>query len=212
MNNSSKIISNIVKFIIIFAGLIILISMYFLLNTKPTKLINIENNHKVEIGGNFTLIDQKGEIFDSSKLDGKYSLIYFGFTYCPDICPDSLQKITNVLDTLKSYNISIVPLFITIDPKRDTTEVLKEYTKHFHEDFVALTGTEDQIKEVTKLFKVYYQVAPEKENTADYMIDHSAFVYLMDKSGNYLAHFDTAEKSDVITHKIVKLLKAQNAF
>lgn len=212
MNNSSNIIQNIVKFIIILAIFITIVSMYFLLNTQPNKITNNASTQKIAIGGDFTLMDQNGAIFNSNKLSGKYSLIYFGFTYCPDICPDSLEKITHVLDTLNSYNLSVTPVFITIDPKRDTPEILKQYTSHFHKDFIALTGTDQQIKEVADLFKVYYQIAPEKKNTEDYMVDHSAFIYLMDKSGNYLAHFDTSETQDVITHKIVKLFKSLKAF
>ena len=212
MNNNSKIIQNIVKFIVISAIFITIVSMYFLLNTKPTKIVDNNATQKIAIGGDFTLTDQNGDVFDSTKLHGKYSLIYFGFTYCPDICPDSLEKITHVLNTLNSYNIKIVPIFITIDPKRDTPETLKKYATHFHQDFISLTGTDKQIKEVANLFKVYYQVAPAQENTENYMIDHSAFMYLMDKSGHYLAHFDTSETQDVITHKIVKLLKSKKAF
>lgn len=211
MSNTTKIVNNIVRFIIIFASIILTISMYFLLSTQPSNVIKVNKGDKVEIGGQFTLINQDGELFDSLKFDKQYKLIYFGFTYCPDICPDSLQKITALLDSLESYKIDILPIFITIDPERDTPNALKEYIKNFHHKFIALTGSTEQIQTVAKLFKVYYQMAPEKENSKDYMIDHSAFLYLMDKEGNYVAHFDTSEKSDIISYKLIKLLKEKNA-
>lgn len=186
--------SNVIKIIIGVSLLIGVGALYLLLSLKtPDKplagQVNIYEDN-AEIGGDFELIDQNGEIFSSDELKGKLSLIYFGFTSCPDICPTSLNKITKAVEILSENKIDIVPVFITIDPSRDTPAVLKEYLKHFHPKFIGLTDDEKQIREVADKFKVYYaKAASENDNDQDYMLDHSSFTYLMDKNGKYLNHF-----------------------
>ncbi|WP_395477532.1 SCO family protein [Rickettsia endosymbiont of Pantilius tunicatus] len=193
--------SNVIKIIIGVSLLIGVGALYLLLSLKtPDKplagQVNIYEDN-AEIGGDFELIDQNGELFNSDELKDKLSLIYFGFTSCPDICPTSLNKITKAVEILSENKIDIVPVFITIDPSRDTPAVLKEYLKHFHPKFIGLTGNEKQIREVADKFKVYYaKVVSESDNNQDYMLDHSSFTYLMDKNGKYLKHFylDSAPK------------------
>lgn len=186
--------SNVIKIIIGVSLLIGVGALYLLLSLKtPDKplagQVNIYEDN-AEIGGDFELIDQNGELFNSDELKGKLSLIYFGFTSCPDICPTSLNKITKAVEILSENKIDIVPVFITIDPSRDTPAVLKEYLKHFHPKFIGLTGDEKQIREVADKFKIYYaKAASENDNDQDYMLDHSSFTYLMDKNGKYLKHF-----------------------
>lgn len=186
--------SNVIKIIIGVSLLIGIGALYLLLSLKtPDKplagQVNIYEDN-AEIGSDFELIDQNGELFSSDELKGKLSLIYFGFTSCPDICPTSLNKITKAVEILSENKIDIVPVFITIDPSRDTPAVLKEYLKHFHPKFIGLTGDEKQIREVADKFKVYYaKAASENDNDQDYMLDHSSFTYLMDKNGKYLKHF-----------------------
>jgi protein SCO1/2 len=182
--------------VIIFLGLAIaIISLYLLFGIEEPKkpMVGHGTMHTgdADIGGNFELIDQDGKPFNSESLKGKISLIYFGFTYCPDICPTSLQKLTEVMNTLDKYNIPANSVFITIDPKRDTQAVLQEYLKHFHHKFIGLTGTPEQVKAVADKFKVYYAIAATntKNDDVHYMIDHSSFIYLMDKKGKYLKHF-----------------------
>ncbi|CAF3764762.1 unnamed protein product [Rotaria magnacalcarata] len=108
----------------------------------------------VPIGGKFDLIDQDGNKFNSKQMNGHLSLVYFGFTYCPDICPTTLNKLSNVISTLEKYKIDIMPIFITIDPKRDTSLLLKEYLGHFYPKFIGLTGSEEDLKYVADLYKV----------------------------------------------------------
>lgn len=182
--------SNIIKVIITIGIIISVVSLYLLLSIRqPQKPLagagEIQN--MALIGGDFRLIDQEGVEFSSEKLKGNFSLIYFGFTYCPDICPTSLHKISEVMSALDKYKIPVIPIFITIDPKRDTPSLLKEYLKHFHPKYIALTGTEKQIKDVAEKFKVFYAKVDGDNN--NYMIDHSSFVYLMDKDGQYVKHF-----------------------
>ncbi len=184
--------SNMVIKVIITLGLLITITSLYLLfsiDIPPKPLAGEGDTHKneVQIGGDFELIDQDGKVFNSNKLKGKLSLIYFGFTSCPDICSTTLQKILEVFNTLQKYQINIEFVFITIDPARDSSAILKEYLGHFSPKFIGLTGTEKQIKVVADEFKVYYvKVKGEGE---DYMLDHSSFLYLMDQEGKYLKHF-----------------------
>jgi protein SCO1/2 len=183
--------SNIIIKVVISIGLLIsVVSLYLLLSVKtPQKPLAGEGEiqNMAQIGGDFRLTDQDGTEFNSKNLKGNFSLIYFGFTYCPDICPTSLNKVSEVISTLDKYKIPATPVFITIDPERDTPALLKEYLKHFHPKYIALTGTEKQIKEVTEKFKVFY--AKVEDNDNNYMIDHSSFVYLMDENRKYVKHF-----------------------
>lgn len=184
--------SNTVIKVIITIGLLITITSLYLLfsidiPSKPLAGVSETYKDDVQIGGDFKLIDQDGKVFNSDKLRGKLTLIYFGFTSCPDICPTTLQKILEVFNTLQKYQINIQFVFITIDPERDNPTVLKEYLGHFSPKFIGLTGTEKQIKTVADEFKVYY--AKVKGEGDDYMLDHSSFLYLMDQEGKYLKHF-----------------------
>ncbi|CCE61494.1 hypothetical protein TPHA_0A04190 [Tetrapisispora phaffii CBS 4417] len=139
------------------------------------------------IGGPFKLINSAtNEEFTEKDLLNKWSLIYFGFTHCPDICPDELDKLGIWLNTLKSkHNIEIQPIFITCDPARDSPDVIKEYLKDFHEDIIGLTGDYDSIKDVCKKYRVYFSTPPGIQPTQDYLVDHSVFFYLMDPEGNF---------------------------
>lgn len=194
MQEDQKSIRLITKIIIALSLVIAAISLYILLVIDlPGKPLagqggQIEDN--VPIGGEFTLTDHNGVEFNSEIMKGRLSLVYFGFTYCPDICPTSLQKLSEVLETLDKYQIDVLPIFITVDPERDTSLLLKEYLGHFHPKLIGLTGTPEQIKEVAALYKVFYaRAATPDQNSNNYMLDHSSFVYLMDKKGKYMKHF-----------------------
>ncbi|CCK72497.1 SCO family protein KNAG_0K01320 [Huiozyma naganishii CBS 8797] len=140
-----------------------------------------------QIGGNpFDLTDQDGNKFTEQNLLGKFSLVYFGFSHCPDICPDELDKLGVWLDTLKKDNIKTQPIFVTCDPARDSPEVLKEYLKDFHEGIVGLTGSYDDIKKMCKQYRVYFSTPPDVKPGQDYLVDHSVFFYLMDPEGQFV--------------------------
>ena len=184
--------------IIILSLLIAAISAYILLTVdladKPMAGRGgiDENAMAGSIGGDFKLTDYNGDNFSSDQLKGKLSLVYFGFTYCPDICPTSLQKISKVLAVLDKYNMDVTPVFITIDPQRDKIKTLKEYLAHFNNKIIGLTGTPDEIAQVAEKFKVYYakSESPNLNEAGDnYMVDHSSFIYLMDKDFRYMKHF-----------------------
>ena len=138
------------------------------------------------VGGSFELIDQDRNRITNNSFPNKFKIIYFGFTFCPDVCPMGLTTISEALDSLGTKAKHIQPIFITLDPLRDTAEVLKSYKENFHESIIFLTGTEEQIRSVAKLYKVYFQ---KTNDTDDYLIDHSAITFIMAPSGDYLKHF-----------------------
>jgi protein SCO1/2 len=135
---------------------------------------------KPKVGGPFELVDQNGNPFTSDDMMGKYSLVYFGFTHCPDICPDELDKMALMYDKVveKCGNV-LLPLMITCDPARDTPKVLKEYLEEFHPDFIGLTGEYDKIKDTCKAYRVYFSTPSHVKPGEDYLVDHSIYFYLM---------------------------------
>ena len=142
------------------------------------------------IGGPFRLTDQNGGRVSNQDFAGKYMLIYFGYTYCPDICPMTLANMTAALDELPpDLAEQVVPIFITVDPKRDTVEQLAAYAPAFHPRLVALTGTDAEVKAATRAYRVYFRQAGGEEGGGDYLVDHSSFIYLMGPQGAYRAHF-----------------------
>ncbi len=141
------------------------------------------------VGGTFTLTDGSGKQVTQADLLGHYSLVYFGFTHCPDICPTSLLMIENALDALDDKGKNITPYFITLDPERDTPSVVGKYVSHFGNRFVGLSGTAEQTKRVAEAYKVYYRKVEDKGSAMGYVIDHSGFIYLMGPNGKYLAHY-----------------------
>jgi protein SCO1/2 len=140
-----------------------------------------------KIGGAFRLVGQNGQPVSNTDFPGKYLLVYFGYTSCPDMCPTGLQSISRALDTLKADADKVQPLFITVDPLRDTPQRLKEYDSAFHSKIIGLTGTPDQIANVAKEYQVYYEKG---DGDQDYEVEHSSLIYLMDPEGNLVTTFD----------------------
>ncbi len=140
------------------------------------------------VGGSFTLTSHLGNRTSTDSFRGKYMLVYFGYTYCPDICPSELQKISSALDQLGDKSARIQPLFITVDPRRDTAEVLADYVSHFHSSLIGLTGSPDEIETATKAYRVLYRTAGDVTGS-DYLIGHSSNIFLMDEKGEYATHF-----------------------
>ena len=139
---------------------------------------------KVELGGPFTLTDQDGKKRSDSEFRGKLMIVYFGYTYCPDICPTDLMAITQALEALGPAADGVQPVFITIDPERDT-KVLAEYVSAFHPSMIGLTGSPADIRKVANSYKAFYTKVSD-ERTGAYSIDHSGVIYLMGRNGEYL--------------------------
>ncbi|MFN4312348.1 MAG: SCO family protein [Ferrovibrio sp.] len=160
---------------------------------------------QVSIGGPFTLTDQDGRTVSDRDYAGKFMLVYFGFTHCPDICPTGLQTIAIAMDGLGADAARVQPILISVDPERDTPPVMKEYVQAFHDRLVGLTGTPEQIAKVAREYRVYYQKVPLKESSLGYSVDHSGFIYLMDGQGRYLTHF----RHDVSPEDMAKRIRAK---
>jgi len=143
--------------------------------------------NNVKIGGPFTLTSQDGATVTSGDFAGKYLLVYFGYTSCPDMCPTGLQSMSRALDMLGPNADKVQPLFITVDPARDTPKKLKDYDSAFHPKIIGLTGTPEQIAAAAKAYQVYYQKG---EGDQDYEVEHSSLIYLMDPEGNLVTTFD----------------------
>ncbi|MCW2236101.1 SCO family protein [Azospirillum canadense] len=151
----------------------------------------------VPIGGPFTLTDQDGKAVTDADYRGKYLLVYFGYTYCPDVCPTELGAMARAVDLLGAQGEKVQPLFISVDPERDTVAHLKEYVPLFHPRLVGLTGTPEQVKAVAKEYRVYYAKAPQKDAKPDeYLMDHSSFIYLMAPDGRFLGVYPAGTTAD----------------
>jgi protein SCO1/2 len=142
----------------------------------------------VEIGGPFTLTDHTGRQVTDRDYLGNFTLIFFGYTFCPDVCPTALGDIALALDELGDDSLAITPLMISIDPDRDTPEVLAEYVPLFHERLIGLTGTLEQIKQVGDAYRILYRRV-EDPNYTFYLMDHTSFVYLLDPEGKVVSLF-----------------------
>lgn len=148
------------------------------------------------LGGSFTLTDQNGKIRSSDEFKGKYMLVFFGYTRCPDTCPVTLAVMSEAMNELGEKSGKVQPVFITLDPKRDTPARLKEYMVNFYPGFVALTGEKSALEKVKK----NYFVAAEQGEGGK--IGHSSYVYLMDKNGEYISHFGPQASSEEMAGKI----------
>ena len=162
-----------------------------------------QGNGIAAIGGPFTLSDQSGRSLTEQDLKGSHSLIYFGYTFCPDVCPTGLQVMSNAMDQLRAETQQkITPVFITIDPDRDTADQLKSYLGNFHPRIIGLTGTKGQIAQVARAYRVYYAKAKESRGKRDYLMDHSSIIFLMDREGNYISHFTHATTAEDLAEKL----------
>lgn len=140
------------------------------------------------IGGSFSLIDSDEKRRADTEFRGRHMLVFFGFTNCPDFCPTALYTISQAMERLGGKADRLVPIFITVDPERDTPRQLRNYTQNFDKRVVMLTGSEAEIAAVAKAYRIYYAKKP-LEKPGDYTIDHSAYIYLMGRDGKFLTHF-----------------------
>jgi cytochrome oxidase Cu insertion factor (SCO1/SenC/PrrC family) len=158
------------------------------------------------VGGPFSLTDQNGRRVSDKDFLGRPMLVFFGFTFCPDICPSGLQVMAAALDQLGPKGEPIVPVFVTIDPERDTPEQLKSYLASFHPRMIGLSGTLAEITDVAKKYRVYFKKVKDEKSSADYTMDHSTIMYLMDAKGQFVAHFSHATSADKLSEGLRKQL------
>jgi protein SCO1/2 len=157
------------------------------------------------IGGPFELTDQDGKRVGDQQFRGKLMLVYFGYTFCPDICPTTVLDMSQAMDLLGPAAEQVQPIFITVDPERDTPAELKKFLSNFHPRTVGLTGTAAEIQAAAKAYRVYYARAKGSAER-DYLMDHMSIVYLMDRQGKYLTHFTMKDHGEEMAAAIKKFL------
>jgi protein SCO1/2 len=166
------------------------------------------NTAGADIGGPFTLTDTSGKRVSDRDFRGRYMLIYFGYSYCPDVCPTELQAMGRALDLAGPAGDRIVPVFITVDPARDKGKDLADYVRAFHPRMIGLTGAREDIDAVTKAYRVYYKLgAPSKPGAMDYLVDHTSFVYLIGPDGKLAALFRGNSGADALAEGIKGALR-----
>ena len=156
------------------------------------------------IGGPFKLVDQNGRTVTNTDLEGKWLLVYFGYTHCPDACPTALNNIALALDDLGAEKNQVRPVFITIDPARDTSQALKDYVAAFGAPILALTGNDAAIAQAAAEYRVYYAKHPEAGG--DYSMDHTSIIYVMDPKGRFTASFTGEDPPAEMAARLKKLL------
>jgi cytochrome oxidase Cu insertion factor (SCO1/SenC/PrrC family) len=160
------------------------------------------------VGGPFALTDHHGRQVSDADFRGRWMVVQFGYTYCPDVCPLGLQTIAEVLDGLpESVADEVAPIFVTIDPERDTTAVLADYVELFHPRILGLTGTPEEVDAAAKAYRVYARKVEDKDGGA-YLMDHSAFTYLMGPDGRYVTHFSHTATPDEIAATLLERIQA----
>ncbi len=158
------------------------------------------------LGGAWALTDHNGKGVTDKDYSGKFRLMFFGFTYCPDVCPTELKRLTLVLEGLGDDAAEVTPLFVTIDPERDSPKVLKDYLGRFDERFIGLTGSIKQIEHMEDIYKVYSAKAQDPEHT-EYTMNHSALVYLIAPDDKVLHLFHSSDTPD----QIIEIIRAAMA-
>jgi protein SCO1/2 len=158
------------------------------------------------VGGPFSLIDGDGKPVTDQTWHGKYMLVYFGYTFCPDVCPTTLSSLSDALDKLGSKADRVQPLFITVDPKRDTPKVVKQYAEAFGPRIVGLTGSAEQIAAAAKAYRVYYAEHRTGTGPDDYSMDHSSVLYLMGPDGRFIAPLRADQTGPELAAALTKLM------
>ena len=158
------------------------------------------------VGGPFTLEDGNGKQVTDRDFRGKYMLVYFGYTFCPDVCPTTLNEVADALDHLGKKADDLQAIFITVDPKRDTPSVVKQYAAAFTPKLLGLTGTPEQIAAVAKEYRVYYAEHRTGPGPNDYSMDHSSILYLMGPDGKFIAPVRADESGKDIAQDLGKLM------
>lgn len=195
--------------ILIFAAAVLLIALglggYALLERQGHQP---QSSGVALVGGPFSLTNQDGRRVTEKDFLGKYMLVFFGYTFCPDVCPTELQVMTAALDQLGPEADRIQPVFVTIDPERDTPQVLKPYVENFGPRLTGLTGTPDEVASIAKAYRVYYAKAGNSAAGSDYLMDHSSIIYLMGPDGRFVKHMPYTTDAAKLAQELKETLNA----
>ncbi|WP_375600362.1 SCO family protein [Devosia sp. Naph2] len=176
----------------------------------PAQVPKITSSGEATIRSEFSLVDHTGRAVTEADFAGKWQLVFFGFTFCPDICPTTLAYMGSVLDLMGEQADEVVPLFITVDPERDTPEVMAEYVAAFHPDLVGLTGTEEQIAQAASNFRTWYERMEDASAPDGYMMAHAGHMYLMRPDGRFEAVFQEQDQSpETMAAAVLQAMQAQ---
>jgi protein SCO1/2 len=175
-------------------------------NDRPVAQ-NSGGSGKALVGGPFQMTDQNGQAVTEASYAGRYMMVFFGYTFCPDVCPQGLQVIGDALDIYAEKGgdaDKIVPLFVTVDPERDTPEIMKDYLSNFRPGIQGLSGSIEQTTAIGKAYRVYYAKVKDPDSSADYLMDHTSLIYFMGPDGGYAGHFSHTSTSEQIAEKLAK--------
>jgi protein SCO1 len=189
-----------------------LLAGFMILGTGAIVALSLRDNSQgaagtllsAAIGGPFKLVDQNGHTVTNTDLEGKWLLVYFGYTHCPDACPTALNNIALALSDLGAEKKEVSPVFITVDPERDTSQAMKDYVSAFGAPILALTGSNAAIAQAAREYRVYYAKHPEAGG--DYSMDHSSIIYVMDPKGRFTASFTGEDPPEQMAARLKKLL------
>lgn len=190
--------------ILLIALLVLCVGLFVAVwNTTPSQQTAIQVPN--DMGGSFTLTKHTGGRESTAMYKDKYKLLYFGFTHCPAICPTELQKIARVMDALGPQASQIQPIFVSVDPERDTPQILKDYVDLFGMDLVGYTGSAEEIEALKKRYRIY-AAKTQEEGMSEYTVDHSSFIYMLDKEDRVIDLYKTDDTPEIIALRVKALL------
>ena len=191
-------------YLLLLSGIFIIFSFSYNIYThiSESRTCNSSTNFINGLGGPIELVDQNNTAFSLEKQNASLSLLYFGYSYCPDICPYDLERNAYVKDIMDEQQLDINLVFITLDPSRDTTERLKDFSEYIHNSMIALTGSNDKIVGLKKAYGVFGKSNKVDYEDQSYLVDHSTFSYLVNKDGEVLSYFNRRESPEKISEKI----------
>ena len=191
-------------YLLLLAGMAIIFSFSYNIykEVSSSGTCNKSDNFIDGLGTSIDLIDQNEQPFSLEKQDTPFSLVYFGYSYCPDICPYDLERNAYVKDIMDEGLLDLNLIFITLDPLRDTPERLKDFSEYIHDSMIALTGSNDQIEALKKGYGVFGKSNKIDNKDQSYLVDHSTFSYLVNKNGKVISFFNRRETPEKISEKI----------
>ena len=191
-------------YLLLFSGIVIIFSFSYNIYKEIKGYRGCDNsaNFIEGLGGPINLIDQNEMSFSLIKQDASVSLLYFGYSFCPDICPYDLERNAYVKDIMDEEQLDLNLIFITLDPLRDTSERLKDFSEYIHDSMISLTGSSDQIEALKRAYGVFGKSNMVDNKDRSYLLDHSTFSYLVNKKGQVLAFFNRREAPEKIAEKI----------